>query len=153
MDSLCIESKGTFKTSEDLSQDTGTGYNEVIINTLKSDGEKMQPSFIVYIENSDDEKDNYIWRESQKAALEFDVPIIVLNAEQIMNEQKKELEQKVQDKTLAEGTILPQLRHFIERYGDKELNNIIPETLIRKAIDTSRSCISTNINTDERDPR
>lgn len=153
MDSLSIESKGTFKTPEDLSQDTGTGYNEVIINTLKSDGEKMQPSFIVYIENSDDEKDNYIWRESQKAALEFDVPIIVLNAEQIMNEQKKELEQKVQDKTLAEDTILPQLRHFIERYGDKELNNIIPETLIRKAIDTSRSCISTNINTDERDSR
>lgn len=145
-----------YKTPELLEKETGTGnfqYNELVINSISQQDqtERLQPSYLVYIrQKSKYEYENKIhfeqWEETVKAAAEFNVPIVVLDAEQIMAKQKNALIEKIQDKLLPENEILPSLRHFIERYGEEEIKNTIPEALIEKTFDISYPKIEVDIN-------
>ncbi len=145
-----------YKTPELLEKETGTGnfqYNELVINSISQQDqtERLQPSYLVYIrQKSKYEYENKIhfeqWEETVKAAAEFNVPIVVLDAEQIMAKQKNALIEKIQDKLLSENEILPSLRHFIERYGEEEIKNTIPEALIEKTFDISYPKMEVDIN-------
>lgn len=145
-----------YKTPELLEKETGTGnfqYNELVINSISQQDqtERLQPSYLVYIrQKSKYEYENKIhfeqWEETVKAAAEFNVPIVVLDAEQIMAKQKNALIEKIQDKLLSENEILPSLRHFIERYGEEEIKNTIPEALIEKNFDISYPKMEVDIN-------
>lgn len=132
-----------YKTPELLEKETGVNsfqYNELVINSIsqKDETERLQPSYLIYIQKkSKHEYEKKIqseqWEETVKAASEFDIPIVILDAEQIMIEQRKDILKKMQDKTLPEDAILPQLRHFIERYGSEQISTIASEDLIEKA--------------------
>lgn len=145
-----------YKTPELLEKETGTGnfqYNELVINSISQQDqtERLQPSYLVYIrQKSKYEYENKIhfeqWEETVKAAAEFNVPIVVLDAEQIMAKQKNARIEKIQDKLLSENEILPSLRHFIERYGEEEIKNTIPEALIEKTFDISYPKMEVDIN-------
>lgn len=145
-----------YKTPELLEKETGIGsfqYNELVISSISQQDqtERLQPSYLVYIrQKSKYEYENKIhfeqWEETVKAAAEFNVPIVVLDAEQIMAKQKNALIEKIQDKLLTENEILPSLRHFIERYGEEEIKNTIPEALIERTFDISYPKMEVDIN-------
>ena len=153
-----------YKTPELLESETGVNsfqYNELVINSISpnAEHERMKPSYLIYIQKkSEYEYQNKIqaeqWEETVKAASEFNIPIVVLDAEQIMVEQRNNILKKLEYKTLPEDAILPSLRHFIERYGSESINNIVSEDLIEKAQYLSEdSPINIDINIEEGDSR
>ena len=118
---------------------TKGGYNEIVINTLKTDENgktnKMQPDYIVYImehENYDLEEleNNEVWLSSKKAASEFGIPIVVVNKEKIRQSEMNKIADMSEvisyesnDTDLRK--FVAKVEHFIERYGDEEVKKLV----------------------------
>ncbi len=130
---------GTHMTPDTLESNTKGGYNEIVINTLKTDENgktnKMQPDYIVYImehENYDLEEleNNEVWLSSKKAASEFGIPIVVVNKEKIRQSEMNKIADMSEvisyesnDTDLRK--FVAKVEHFIERYGDEEVKKLV----------------------------
>lgn len=135
--------KSEYRTPDNLDEETGCNlyqYNELVVNTFSSNNpsERLQPSYIVYIskkpENEFEKKlEEKHWKESLEAAEEFNIPIVVLDQNKIMQSQIDSIIQNSNNNEFSEKRLLAQIRHFSERYGIEKLNKMIPEELISKA--------------------
>lgn len=153
----CVEGDKLFRDEEEsnyqvpntLESCTGDSeflYNELVINTASQDEKgnsiKMQPSYIVYIqENSQEDKaNNTLWEESQKAAQQFGIPIVVLDREKIQLHER----QQIIDGCRCEGAkedfkLISKIWHYIGRYGQDSLNRDVPAEIIERACQYSIS--------------
>ena len=128
-----------YRMPNNLEEETGH-YNELVINTFSSNNscERLQPSYIVYISKTPEnefekELEEQRWKASLEAAEEFNIPIVVLDQNKIMQSQIDSIIQNSNNNEISEKRLLAQIRHFCERYGIEKLNKILPEELISKA--------------------
>lgn len=128
-----------YRMPNNLEEETGH-YNELVINTFSSNNscERLQPSYIVYISKTPEnefekELEEQRWKASLEAAEEFNIPIVVLDQDKIMQSQIDSIIQNSNNNEFSEKRLLAQIRHFSERYGIEKLNKMIPEELISKA--------------------
>ena len=75
-------------------------HNEIILerNMIQKDGslKKRQPDYVVYIVDNYDELEVELdphWKETKKAALEFGIPIVIVEREKCAQKEAKEIEQ------------------------------------------------------------
>lgn len=132
-----------YRTPDNLEEETGCSlyqYNELVVNTFSSNNpsERLKPSYIVFISNKPEneyekELKERRWNASLEAAEEFNIPIVVLDQNKIMQSQIDSIIQNSNNNEISEKRLLAQIRHFSERYGIEKLNKIIPEELISKA--------------------
>ena len=121
-----------------LEANTYGGYNELIINTLsQNEGgriEKTKPSYIVYIQENqqEDKEQNKLWMDSLKAARDFGIPIIILDREKIRQQQREQIINKYAEAKKTDDRLLAQMYHYIERYGTETLEDVIPMEIIKK---------------------
>ncbi len=121
-----------------LEANTYGGYNELVINTLsQNEGgriEKTKPSYIVYIQENqqEDKEQNKLWMNSLKAARDFGIPIIILDREKIRQQQREQIINKYAEAKKTDDRLLAQMYHYIERYGIETLENVIPMEIIKK---------------------
>lgn len=153
-DKLFREANGSeYKTPSVTEACTNKWYNELVINTVSQDENgnpiRMQPSYIVYIqENSqEDRENNLLWEESQKAAQQFGIPIVVLDREKIQLYER----QQILEGCKCEGgkddlKLMSKIWHYINRYGQDSLNKDVPLEIIKQVCQYSISPMQQYIN-------
>ena len=126
--------RNEYMMPDTLEMNTSNGYNEVLINTLKTDEygnmHKLQPDYVVYIkEKSDvdleDLEDDVKWRNTKKVASDFGIPIVVIDREKIRESERTKIESMSKD--LTDGTscreeqrFVKKIEHYERRYGDED---------------------------------
>lgn len=132
---LAHERGSQFATPETLEANTDGKYNEIVVDKISynHDGEMsiMQPDYIVYIQKRSDisteERENdAIWLQSKRAASEFGIPIVVIDKEKILeNERKKiaQISQQIKINPNSEETLrfAQKVWHYIARYGEESI--------------------------------
>lgn len=128
-------------------------YNELVINTVSQDENgnsiKMQPSYIVYIQENfqEDKENNVLWVESQKAAQQFGVPIVVLDREKIQQHEREQIVEGCKSKDANDDKMLmSKIWHYINRYGQENLINDVPSKIMDQVIQYNISPMQHHIN-------
>lgn len=153
-DKLFRDANGSeFKTPVVAKACTYKWYNELVINTVSQDENgnpiKMQPSYIVYIqENSQEDKENNVlWEETQKAAQQFGVPIVVLDREKIQQHEREQIIEGCKRNDADDDKMLmSKIWHYINRYGQENLINDVPTEIMDKVIQYNMSPMQQHIN-------
>lgn len=131
-----VDSK--YKIPSKLEEHTYGGHNELVINTLFQDEEgrirKVKPSYIVYIQESQEENkdNNKLWEMSLKAAKDFEIPIVVLDREKIRQRQREQIINKYIEAGKADDRLLAKIYHYVQRYGTETLEEFIPIEIMKK---------------------
>lgn len=128
-----------YETPSKLEANTYGGHNEMVINTLSQDKDgrikKIKPSYIVYIQESQDEdkENSKLWEASLRAAKDFNISIVVLDREKIRQQQREQIVSKYLEVGKADDRLLAQMNHYIQRYGTETLGEVIPPEIMEKA--------------------
>lgn len=127
-----------YETPSKLEENTYGDHNELVINTLSQDDQgiikKIKPSYIVYIQESqeEDKENNKLWEASLKAAKDFDIPIVVLDREKIRQQQREEIINRYLEVGKANDRLLAQIYHYVQRYGTETLEEVIPIEILKE---------------------
>ena len=102
-DTINMVDNGKYMFPETLETNTNNEYNEIVINTLNHDENgnitKMQPDYIVYIKEKsqlgmEDIENDPIWVNSKRIASEFEIPIVMIDREKVMENEKNKIKEK-----------------------------------------------------------
>ena len=163
-DDIYHDDLSSYMLPSTLEKKTNNNYNEIVINTLSIDENghitKMQPDYIVYIEDSsiDKEKDP-LWAASKKAASDFDIPIVFITREKVRNHENSKINDNI--KSLNENSsneecfeLAKKIIHYIVRYGindilsflSEEKMNILFEKIDSETLEELKMIIKNNKN-------
>ena len=147
--------KGSYMAPSTLEMNTDNRYNEVVINTLGVDENgqmtKMQPDYIIYIKRQSDLdldglENDPVWEKSKKAAIEFGIPIVVIDREKVRESEKikiANMSEELKCNTNSNDVLrfIKKVEHYICRYGVESILQYASQdkmNLLRKYIEEKR---------------
>ena len=152
-DDIYNDLNGSYMVPSTLEMNTDNQYNEVVINTLGVDENgqmtKMQPDYIIYIKGQSDLdglENDPVWEKSKKAAIEFGIPIVVIDREKVRESEKTKIanmSEELKDNANSNDVLrfVKKVEHYICRYGVESILEYAPQdkmNLLRKYIEEKR---------------
>lgn len=106
----------SFRMPNNLLNNMRSSHNEIVTSKWKFDASTMRierdrPDVIIYfIDMLEDEityKETNYWRISKKAAAQLDIPIVIINREEVLKKEKAKIERSVEEfyTTLNDNTL------------------------------------------------
>ena len=150
-DTINMVDNGKYMFPETLETNTNNEYNEIVINTLNHDENgnitKMQPDYIVYIKEKsqlgmEDIENDPIWVNSKRIASEFEIPIVMIDREKVMENEKNKIKGMLKSITNETSSLqvlklVKKIDHYNSRYDKENIEEFVPDEkieLLRKEI-------------------
>ena len=116
------------------------GYNEIVMNTVGGNYQhqiqKIQPDFVVYIKDKEDITSDIMWEKTQKTASEFDIPIVMINKQNVRETEKEKIInmsknlETTQPNSKEYFQFIQKVKHYKMRYGNEDIKAFATEDKI-----------------------
>ena len=141
---------------ENITNNTGEKYNELVVNTLSLNPEaesydKMQPEYFIYYQKASDmtneerNNDEY-WKKTVEQAKEFGVPIVIVDCEAIRKNELLKVKagiEKGEKNAHEKKRLMARIKHYKGRYGGEEIEQLLAESNLGTLDDYTKGLANT----------